>query len=275
MEIIRIRVTIMNNRTLYRLFTYIILSFWTSTFGQSVSNIVELIREGHTRQARDLLIQIEEDIPQESSLFLRGLLSMNADSALTYYEALLKTNPHSRFSDLALYRMAQLKYSQGLYKTAQNLYFRLLIEYPLSPHHQSCYFWLGLCYQAMGQTDSATVYLRKTVEDFPHTEITEIARRDLDALIVRESKDLEQSPQVSEKRWAVQVFAFTDQNRALLRKSFFEQKGYSVNLRTKHMDDDTYYLVWVGSFETRDEAYQFGEMLKKRYNVKNYILVSE
>lgn len=265
----------MNRRTLKRLILFFIFLPCTVAMSQSVSDIVDLIREGHTRLARDMLLRIKNDIPPERALFLYGLVSINADSALTSYEDLLKTYPESQYSDRALFRIAQLKYSQGLYKTAQHKYLQLLNQYPRSSLHQSCYFWLGFCHQAMGQTDSAIVYLQRAVDDFPHTELSEIAQRDLWAFTEQGSNDIQESPNAPNRRWAIQVYAFTEQNRALLRKSFFEQEGYHVDLRTKRTDGTTFYLVWVGSFKSREEAKQFGEMFKKRYDVKNYILVSE
>ena len=265
----------MNSRTLKRLIPFFIFLSCTTVMSQSVSDIVDLIREGHTRQAKDMLMKIKNDIPQDRSLFLHGLVSINADSALTYYEDLLKTYPESQYNDRALFRIAQLKYSQGLYKTAQHKYLQLLNEYSRSSLHQSCYFWLGFCHQAMGQTDSAIVYLQKAIDNFPRTELSEIAQRDLWALTEQGSNDVQGSPSAANVRWAVQVYAFTEQNRALFRKSFFEQEGFHVDLRTKRTGGTTFYLVWVGSFKSREEAKQFGEMFKKRYNVKNYILVSE
>ena len=253
---------------------FLLLIPWTLTISQTETEIVDLIRKGQSRQAKEMLMKGDTNIPHDRSLLLHGMLSINADSAVAHYEELLKTYPKSLYGDRALFRIAKLKYAQGLYKTAQNSLIRLMDEYPLSSLHQSCYYWLGSCYQAMGHTDSAIAYLRKTVDDFPRTDISEAARRDLWTLTDHKYDDVLESEQTPETRWAVQVGAFTNQTRALIRKSFFEQKGHQVELRTKVRDGETLYLVWVGTFKTRDEAKQYGEMLKKKYG-GSYIPVSE
>ena len=133
---------------------------------------------------------------------------------------------------------------------------------------------MGLCFQAMEQSDSASVYFRMAVDNYPHTDITQHARQDIYALSEDESEKPEESTPVSSIHWAVQIGAFSHQANALLRKSFFEKEGYHVDLRTKMRESNRLYLIWLGSFKTRDEAKQFGERLKKRYGV-SYTLVSE
>jgi len=202
------------------------------------------------------------------------LLSTDGDSAATTYEQFLKTYPHSRYSDDILFRLAQLKYAQGLYKTAQNRFRLLLKEYPRSPLHQKCHYWIGLCFQAMEQTDSAAFRFRKVLDEFAYTDLSQIAEKDLRTLENNKSPQVEEITPTSTTRHAVQIGAFSHQTNALLRKSFFERKGYRVDLRTKMKGGEILYLIWVGSLKTREEAREFGERLRKRYGV-TYTLVSE
>ena len=248
-------------------------------FSQTTSQIVKLIREGHIREARNMLSQMKGTVKQpDKLLFLNGLLSISGDTASAYYEKLLKLYPESQYSDDAYFRLAQLKYAQGLYKTAQKMFAHLLIKYPKSPLSQECHYWIGLCHQASGKTDSAVVQFQKVIEDFPPTELSRIARRDLDllssSLLRKQNTEKKKSIPKPKTRYAVQVGAFTYQTNALFRKSFFEREGYQVELRTKVTNGKALYLVWVGSFSTMEEAKKLGEKLRKRYGIQ-YTLVSE
>lgn len=257
------------------LLLFCILSMAKSmVFGQTVSDIVDQIRRGQIDEAKQTLLKIEENIPPERALFLHGLLSTNGDSAAFYYERLLMNHPECTYCDDALFRLAQLKYARGLYKTSVQTFHQIITDYPRSHLHQKSHYWIGLCYKAMEETDSASVYFRIAVDNYPHTEMTQHARQDMDALSENESAEPEESTPVSSIHWAVQIGAFSHQANALLRKSFFEKEGYHVDLRTKMREGSRLYMVWLGSFETRDEAKQFGERLKKRYGV-SYTLVSE
>lgn len=256
-------------------FLLFLLLRWALTQAQTGSDVINLIREGRIREAKEILNRIEKN-PQQSEriLFLRGLLSAEADSAVTYYEQLLKSYPDSPYSDDALFRLAQLKYAQGLYKTAQKRFQLLLEEYPRSSLHQKCYYWIGLCHQSMGQTDSAAVSFSKVVEDFSSTDLSKIAQSDLEALKEEKTAESQESTPRPKTRYSVQVYAFSSQNRALLRKDFLESKGYQVSLRTKIKEGKILYLIWLGSFGTQEEARKFGESVKKRLGL-TYTLVSE
>ena len=257
------------------LFIFLPLTIATS---QTTSQILKLIREGHIEEARNILSRMKGAEQPDKLLFLKGLLSTDGDTASAYYEKLLKLYPESQYSDDAYFRLSQLKYAQGLYKTAQKMFTRLLIKYPHSSLRQECHYWIGLCYQAAGQTDSAAFQFQKVVKDFPATELSQIARKDLNSLSssLSRKQNTEREPPISKPKtlYAVQVGAFTYQANALFRKSFFEREGYQVKLRTKIRNGKALYLVWVGSFSTMEEAKKLGEKLKKHYGIQ-YTVVSE
>ena len=106
---------------------FIILLPWIFIQGQTVSDVLNLIRDGQINQARETLKRIETNSQNlERILFLRGLLCTEGDSAVTYYEQLLKSYPDSPYSDDALFRLGQCKYAQGLYMTAKKQFQRFL-----------------------------------------------------------------------------------------------------------------------------------------------------
>lgn len=242
---------------------------------QSSSDIVDLIRRGRIDEARESLrIMDSENGPTESVLFLCGLLATDADSAAALYENLLSSYPDSRYGDVALFRLAQLKYARGLYRSALADFSRLLREHPRSSIHQRTHYWRGLCFQALGETDSALIEIGLTIEDYPSTALTRIASRDHERLSAKNRTEPETEEPENKLRYAVQVGAFSNQTNALLQKAYIEQQGYRVDLRNKVRDGRTLYLIWVGSFDTREEARSFGEQLKKRHGIQ-YTLVWE
>ena len=253
-----------------RQFLFILLLPWMGIQGQTVSDIVAMIRKGDTRQAKTALSQIKDD--PENFLFLNGLLATDGDSAVFYYEKLLQSYPTSRYGDDVLFRLAQLKYAQGLYKTAHNRFLRLVKAYPQSPLHQSCYYWMALCFQATGQTDSSIVQLQRVIDHFPRTPLSKTAQETLEFLKKQKTPEIKET--TSTLRYSVQVGAFSHHPNALRRKSFFEREGHRVDLRTKIKEGEVLYLVWVGSFDSREKARAFGEKLKSRYGVQ-YQVVSE
>ena len=238
-------------------------------------DIGDLIRLGKIQEARELLSKIEkENKPSESVLFLRGLLSTRGDSAEYYYTVYLEKHPDGRFSDEALFRLAQLKYAQGLYRSARERFDQILRNRPLSPFKAKCLYWSGLCCLALGQKDSSSMRFQRLNREFPESEFKDALPKEIATQLpsaVAETKEPVKPPSVS---YSIQIGAFTNQNNALLRKAFFEKEGYSVLLKSKHRDDEVFYLVWLGTFSTWEEAKSFGEGIKAKYG-SGYTLVSE
>ena len=263
-------------KTMHRILnTLVILCVLASAgMAQSITDVADLIRQGRMEEARSFIHNLDRNAEDpEAVLFLRGMVASNGESAVDFYNQLLRDFAGSRFADDALLRLAQIKYAQGLYRSSNNHFLRLIREFPRSPHQQTVHYWVGLCYLNTDQADSASVYLRYTIDDFSRTDLTDLSGEELRNLEKQTTSDDEETAEPS-LRYAVQVGAFANQTNALLRKSYFEQRGHHVDLRTKVREGQTLYLVWVGSFGSREDAYRFGEELKRKYGVR-YTLVSE
>lgn len=240
-------------------------------WAQSVSDVLTLTRQGRLNEARQMLKSLESS-GSESHLFLHGLLCTDADSAAAYYEKLLQTDRKNPYSDLALFRLGQLSYARGLYHQSLQLFTGLIQSFPASTLHPRAFFQIGMCHSALSQPDSALYYFQKIRNDYPNSDIAALADAGLSDIENSHSGEKDE-PTVS-FRFSVQVGAFTRHSNALLRKSFFENKGYEVALRTKTVDNQLFYLVWVGSYASREEARSAGESLKRRFDIQ-YTLVSE
>jgi cell division protein FtsN len=122
----------------------------------------------------------------------------------------------------------------------------------------------------MGKIDSSYAWLRQTIAKFPGSDIADPARKELGALPISgdtETVILEPAKPGESIQYFCQTGAFSRQDNALLRKSFFESKGFSVHFRSKIKDGQTLYLVWIGPLETLEQARVMAESLKKKYGI--------
>jgi tetratricopeptide (TPR) repeat protein len=258
---------------------HILLSMLLAGSTVNGQDIGDLIREGRIREARTLLSKLEkENKASESVLFLRGLVAVRADSAEPCYEAYLAKYPDGRFADESQFRLAQLKYAQGLYRSSQKRFDGILERHPLTPFKAKCLYWSGMCFYAMNRKDSAGVLFSRLSREFPASELRDLIPEELSQAasqpIVKPEAERKEPIKPAATVYSIQIGAFGNQNNALLRKAFFEREGYPVLLKTKRRDNDTFYLVWIGSFATWEEAKNFGESVKVKYG-SSYTLVSE
>ena len=261
-------------KTHFRHLVWVVVLAWNGSFGQSVSDIVGLIRKGQIQDARTILTRIEDarsfSEPSDTLLFLHGLLSTRGDSAAFFYERLVESYPESPYRETAFFRLAQLQYAQGYYQTAQRRFFLFTRDHPKSTLVPKAYFWVGLCFKAMGKLDSSYAWLRQTISRFPGSDVVDPARKELESLPISGDTEMvltEPAKPGESIQYFCQTGAFSRQDNALLRKSFFESKGFSVHFRSKLKDGQTLYLIWIGPLETLEQARAMAESLKKKYGI--------
>ncbi len=244
---------------------------------QNVSDIVNKIHQGQIQEARALLQQIQDQREPDEVLFMQALLSTDGATAESYYKKLLDEYPDYVHCDFAVFRLAELFYARALYIQAREMFLRLINEYPNSQYRQSSEYWIAQCDMAMNNTESAADYFRSVVENFPQTDFTIHAMRALESLnpSLRASGEtvIQDSPVQPHVKFGVQIYAFTDEIRALNRKAFFERDGYTVHVRTRERGNQLWYLVWMGAYSNREDADMLGKELKRKYGI-DYFIVS-
>ncbi|MBN2105657.1 tetratricopeptide repeat protein [bacterium] len=285
---------------------YILLFIWISLncMAQSVSDIVKLIQQGQFELAQEALDQLEKSTPKKDRvLFLKGLISREADQASEYYKQLINKYPDSEYTQKALLRLAQLKYAQGLYKSSLYIFLNIKDNDPKSALLQESHYWAGLCYLTLNHPDSAVIHFGRVITEFPSRDVTRLAAQELQSLKINvpslneaevssahyESETNrsidEQEPSIPLStpssassnptiHYAVQTGAYSNQSNALARKKFFESKGYHVDLRSKSVSGKCLYLVWVGDFTDESEARSLGQNLNQKFG-SSTTLVSE
>lgn len=240
---------------------------------QNDSQLTTLLKAGRLEEARAVIRKMTEtEKASDKYLFLHAWFSLDADSATIIYQQLIDKFPQSVYIDDALFRLAQLKYAQGLYKTSLTSFKQILSGHLQSPLHPQCYYWIGLCYQAMDFPDSAKTFFQMAGTDNPDSHLSEIAQDELKRIHENRPKDQNTEIDPIPESFSIQVGAFSSQTNALINKSFYENEGYRVHLRTKMRNGQQMYLVWLESFSTREEAEEFGETLIKKYDI-TYLIV--
>ncbi len=244
-------------------------------------DLIQWIEDGRLDEARARISQMETDRRNpEQTLFLKGLVTSNGDSAIVLFERLLMMFPKSRYADEAAYRLGQEKMARGLYRSALRPLNEVFRKNPDPGLREKSLYAVGLCYVNLNKPDSAKAAFQKIVDEGTAASDVWVSARnrltDAGGPSVSPAVTVATAPDTTagKPRYAVQVGAFGSQSNALMRKSFFERAGYPVALRSKSKDGSLLYLVWIGTFATLDEARQTGERIKAKYG-SSYTLVSE
>lgn len=210
---------------------------------------VRMVEEGRAGQVKSELPSLVAKYQNHPGvLYLQGRLASNGTEAARYYQMIIDNFPKSEWADDALYRIYLYYYSLGLARTAELKMLQLRQEYPSSPFAR--------------ERSLATRIPVDTVQAIPDftTPIPPPPRRET---------RVEVSPPGD---YAIQVGAFSSAENAARLKSFFEDLGYPVEMQNKVRSGRSLYLVWVGRFNTANEARKFGADVRKKHNIESMVV---
>ena len=202
-----------------KLIIFIVICLTAATWsasGQTGSDIISLILKGEYQRAQEGLAQIQKTGSEspDTILFLQGLLSTDGEKAKEYYQKLLSTYPNSKYCDDAAFRLAQLAYARGAYKSALSLFRELLTGYPNSNLLPACRQWQTLCMKAMGLSDNEIPETTPQAKEPGLDEILGVIENDSNKK--PNITPVTSTPAQVSPVYAVQVNAFAEQNRAVL-----------------------------------------------------------
>jgi cell division protein FtsN len=167
-------------------------------------------------------------------MYLQARLTTDGAESAKLYQNIVDNFPKSEWGDDALYMLYQYYYSVGLYKTAEQKLVQLKEEYPFSAY---------------------------ATEQNP---------------IAEEKPAVKEKPSVVKPKGTVQKFAtnFTVQVGAFSTlvnagelKAKFEKEGFPSNIFTIVSHGKKLHKVWVGEFQTYDDAKRFTAEIKKKFNL--------
>jgi outer membrane protein assembly factor BamD (BamD/ComL family) len=193
----------------------------------------------------------------ESRFFLEGLIQTKADSACQIYEQLLDCYPRGRYTDEALIRLGQYDFILGDYRQSLDRLDQLIRNFPDSPNLQKAQYWMGLCYSALDEPDSAVTHYQTAARDFPNSDVTPLAQAELKSTQNRETS--------GEDDYIVQVGAFGDKSNAAFVRNRLKREGILTVMQTKTVDGRKLFVVTAGKPATKREAEALAERLNKKF----------
>lgn len=172
-------------------------------------------------------------------LYLQAVLTTDGTEAAKLYQGIVDNFPKNEWADDALYKLYQYYYSIGLYKTGDQKMQQLKQEYPFSTY--------AVAEQSPEpappppQEAPAEVKPTGTVPKFPTS-------------------------------FTVQVGAFSTLQNAEELKTKFEKENYSSNIFTIVNNGRKLHKVWVGEFQTYDEAKRFTAEIKRTFGLESMVV---
>jgi tetratricopeptide (TPR) repeat protein len=207
----------------------------TSSREPDINHRLEMIEKGQGEAVRAELPALMTNYQNNPGLmYLQAVLTTDGTEAAKLYQNIVDNFPKSEWADDALYKLYQYYYSIGLYKTADQKLTQLKEEYPFSTY---------------ATEQNLVVEEKPTVKEKP--------------VVVKPKGTVQKFA----TNFTIQVGAFSTLQNAGELKAKFEKEGYPSNIFTIVSQGRKLHKVWVGEFQTYDEAKQFAAKVKKKFNL--------
>ncbi len=210
----------------------------SQTTGPDIQKRLEMIEQGQGEQVKAELPTLLANYQNDPGvMYLQGVLTTDGSEAAKTFQSIVDNFPKSEWADDALYKLYQYYYSIGLYKTADQKMAQLKRDYPFSAY----------------AADQSTAPKEDSNEG---------------AAVVKSKSSV---PKFSTS-FTVQVGAFSSLQKAEELKSSFETKGYASNIFTMVTNGKKLHKVWVGEFQSQEDARRFSDEIKKKFGLQSIVV---
>jgi len=196
-----------------------------------IIHYVQSVSKGHSDEIATQLPAIEKTLPRSAGLlYIEGLVATNGDAAIHLFHTVADSFPTSDWADDALMRLAEYYSNVGSRQSADDMIHRLTSAYPRSPYITTRY--IDGIQNVQDDTSSRPITTTEGVE------------------------------------YAIQVGAFAIKENAERFQKQFIAEGYITMVYENFLDGkNLLYLVWIGSYPTREAA----ELQMKEVNLRHKI----
>jgi cell division septation protein DedD len=206
---------------------------------------LEMIEKGQIEAVRSELPALMTNYQNNAGvMYLQAVLTTDGAEAAKLYQNIIDNFPKSEWADDAMYKLYQYYYSIGLYKTAEQKLNKLKEDYPFSAYAA----------EQSPASEEKPVSKEKPAEDKP-------------AVV----KVPDTVPKFA-TNFTVQVGAFSTLQNASELKSKFEKEGFTCNIFTIVSQGKKLHKVWVGEFQTYDEAKKLTAEIKQKFNLSSMVV---
>ena len=245
-------------------FTIVCFSFLAS---QNIDLYISLINEGKLKGVKESLPELISKYPKDPGvLFIKALLSIDGESAISQYRNILEKYPQSKFAPESAMKIGEYFYARGLYTQSANLLKIIPIKYPRYPDMQRLADLMISSFNAIGEADSAKYYGLIIKSMFPNVETNMPGDNKLSQVFNFNKKTKNLGPYV------VQIGAFSSKENANRLKLQVSQLGHDVSINKIDSNGKTFYAVRVIRYRTKSKAEKIGKDIKSKLGVSYRVL---
>jgi len=262
----------MESRLSKLVFLFLLIPIQT-LFSQDIDEqLRRLIEQNKVDELRNNLEDVKNKYPQlYTPYYIEAYLETDGEKAFLKYKEFLKQFPQSPYVINAQFKIAQYYFARGLYRSAKQILNHIIENFPDSPFADDAHYLKIRSLSALEINDEAKSEIKSFLRKYSQSPFKNLAEQDLKDMdkAVSSSYPTSESekPSRSYSTYAIQVGAFSQQDNAIKQMNTLAGWDYETEIIKKFVNNSLLYLVWIGNFETEEQALNFGEVFKKKYGM--------
>ncbi|MBD3289433.1 tetratricopeptide repeat protein [candidate division KSB1 bacterium] len=238
------------------------------------AQILKMIERNQIAELKKNLAMLKRKYPDSPTPFyVEAFIEKDGERAVGLYKAFLARFSDNQHVPNVKYKIAQYYFARGSYHTALRYLGDIWEKHPDYPIADDAGY-LGIrCLIALEQIDQAERLIKRFLHKYSESSLTKLVKveqkliEDSDYFQRKVSNQADRSKKPGPSKYAIQVGAFRDRDNAYKHKENVSKWGYSVEVASRIINNHLYHLVWIGGFDTEQQALEFGEIFKKRYGL--------
>ena len=198
-------------------------------------------------------------------IFLDAMMEFNGDTATAKYKKYYSKFPQHKYADHAVYEIGSYYYSKGYYINSSSWFKKIPMFYRKSSLLETSIEMFNNSMIISGYIDSVTYYNNIFKKLYPNLNI-----KSYTVSTPLEIKYDYETPKNT--KFAIQIGAFEEYNRAESRMYMLRSAGFSVRIVEEMREGNNFYLIREGEYSTKKSANKILMRIKARTGLKPIII---
>jgi hypothetical protein len=232
------------------------------------TKLLRLLEQNNLEAIYSNLTAIKQKFPaQPIPYYVEAFIERDADYAFQLYRDFVQRFPQSTYTASARYKMAQYFIARNDYEQAVTMVDEFLALHADSPLADDAQYLKITALLTTNRTSEANREFERMQAHFPNSQFKTVLLENFTAKPTSSvvATQEQPAPRQSTGVYTIQAGAFSNLENAQLLKTKITNRGYPAEITTKRIDHTTMYLVWIGNFQSEEQAEAFGELFKREF----------
>ena len=243
----------------------IFLVLFSLLFNNEIDKIITEVINGNNDYSQLEILKELKKYSDPNNLILKGLIEVDGDKSFNFFNDYIELDNKGKYSELAVSKISEYYYAQGLYIKASNSYKKLIFEYPNSNRINISINYFLNSLSVSGNLDTAKYYARILEDKYPNLKFN--------TEFYDDKKNKVKKKINVDKRYSVEVGVYEKYRTASLYKGMLSSEGFLSRIDEVAVSNKTLYALRVGYYKDFSKANNIKKRIYSRLGLADLSII--